>query len=86
MDILVVIEGANGAIHRISKEALAGAQALGKDINQKISVLTFGKDSTHLAKEAAGFNVNEVILVEDDNLNTYTADAVAETIKQVVEK
>ena len=36
MDILIVLEGANGAIHRISKEALTAAQALGKDINQKI--------------------------------------------------
>ena len=86
MDILVVLEGANGAIHRISKEALVAAQALGKDINQKVSVLAFGKDSVNLSKEASGFNVNEVILVEDDNLNSYSADAYAETIKQVVEK
>jgi electron transfer flavoprotein alpha subunit len=86
MDILVVLEGANGAIHRISKEALAAAQALGKDINQKVSVLAFGKDSENLSKEASGFNVNEVILVQDDNLNSYSADAYAETIKQVVEK
>ncbi len=86
MDILVVLEGANGAIHRISKEALVAAQALGKDINQKVSVLAFGKNSNNLSKEAAGFNVNEVILVEYDNFNSYSADAYAETIKQVVEK
>ena len=86
MDILVVLEGANGTIHRISKEALAAAQALGKDINQNVSVLAFGKDSDNLSKEASNFNVNEVILVEDDNLNSYSADAYAETIKQVVEK
>jgi len=86
MDILVVLEGANGAIHRISKEAVAAAQALGKDINQKVSVLAFGKDSDNLSKEASGFNVDEVILVEDENLNNYSADAYAETIKQVVEK
>jgi electron transfer flavoprotein alpha subunit len=86
MDILVVLEGANGAIHRISKEALAAAQALGKDVNQKISVLAFGKNADNLSKEASGFNVNEVILVEDDNLNNYSADAYAETIIQVVEK
>jgi electron transfer flavoprotein alpha subunit len=86
MDILVVLEGANGAIHRISKEALVAAQALGKDINQKVSVLVFGKNSNNLSKEASGFNVNEVILVKDDNLNSYSADAYAETIKQVVEK
>ena len=86
MDILVVLEGANGAIHRISKEALAAAQALGKDINQKVSVLAFGKNSDNLSKEASSFNVDEVILIEDDNLNSYSADAYAETIKQVVEK
>lgn len=86
MDILVVLEGANGAIHRISKEAVVAAQALGKDINQKVSVLVFGKNSDNLSKEASSFNVAEVILVEDDNLNSYSADAYAETIKQVVEK
>jgi len=86
MDILVVLEGASGAIHRISKEAITAAQAFGKDINQKVSVLAFGKDSNNLSKEASGFNVDEVILVEDDNLNSYSADAYAETIKQVVEK
>lgn len=86
MDILVVLEGANGAIHRISKEALVAAQALGKDINQKVSVLAFGKDSDNLSKEASNFNVNEVILVKDDILNSYSADTYAETIKQVIEK
>lgn len=86
MDILVVLEGANGAIHRISKEALVAAQALGKDINQKVSVLAFGKNSDNLSKEASSFNVDEVILIKDDNLNSYSADAYAETIKQVVEK
>ena len=55
MDILVVLEGANGAIHRISKEALAAAQALGKDLNQKVSVLAFGKNADNLAKEASSF-------------------------------
>ena len=86
MDILVVLEGANGAIHRISKEALVAAQALGKGINQKVSVLAFGKDADNLVKEASAFNVNEVLVVKDDNLNSYSADAYAETIKQVVEK
>ena len=85
MDILVVLEGANGAIHRISKEALAAAQALGKDNNQKVSVLAFGKDSDNLSKEASSFNIDEILIAKDDNLNTYSADAYAETIKQVVE-
>jgi len=86
MDILVILEGANGAIHRISKEAMAAAQALGKDLNQKISVLAFGSNSDNLAKEAAGFKVDEVIQVNDEKLNSYSADAYAETVKQIIEK
>ena len=86
MDILVVLEGANGAIHRISKEAIAAAQAFGKEFNQKVSVLSFGQDSDNLSKEASSFNVDEVLFVNDENLNNYSADAYAETIKQVVEK
>ena len=86
MDILVVLEGANGAIHRNSLEAITAAQALGKDVNQKLSVLVFGKDAGNLAKEASGFKVDEVLLVEDENLNSYSADGYAEIIKQIVEK
>jgi electron transfer flavoprotein alpha subunit len=86
MDILVILEGANGAIHRISKEVVAAAQALGKDLDQKVSVLAFGKNSDNLSKQAASFKVDEVLLVEDDNLKSYSADAYAETIRQIIEK
>ncbi len=86
MNILVILEGANGAIHRISKEAVAAAQALGKDLNQKVGALVFGKNSDNLAKEAAGFKVDEVIQVKDEKLNSYSADAYAETVKQIIEK
>lgn len=86
MDILVVLEGANGAIHRISKEALAAGQALAKELEQQVSVLAFGDAAQAMAKEAGGFNVAEVLTVEDVNLATYSADGFAETIKQVVEQ
>lgn len=86
MDILVVLEGANGAIHRISKEALAAAQALGKDLNHKVSILAFGQNADDLAKEAAGFEAEEILLINNDSLNGYSAEGYAEAIKQVVQK
>ncbi len=86
MEILVILEGANGAIHRISKEAITAAQALGKDINQQVSVLTFGNDSENIANEASNYNIDEVTLVKDEQLNNYSAAAYAETIKQVIEQ
>jgi electron transfer flavoprotein alpha subunit len=86
MDILVVLEGANGAIHRISKETLTAAQALGKNLGQKVSILAFGKDGDALAKEASAFEVDDILLVNEEKLNSYSADSYAEVIKQVVEK
>lgn len=84
MDILVVLEGAHGAIHRISKEAITAAQALGKDLNQEVSILVFGSDADAMAKEASGFDAEEVLLINNDNLNSYSADGYAGAIKQVV--
>jgi len=86
MNILVVLEGANGTIHRISKEALAAAQALGKELGQTVSILAFGNNADNLAKEASGFQAEEVLLINDDKLNNYSADGYAEAIKQMVEK
>ena len=86
MDILVVLEGANGAIHRISKEALAAAQLLSKDLEQKISILAFGQNAEQLANEATGFDAEEVVLINDEKLNSYSADGYADAVKQIVEK
>jgi len=86
MDILVILESANGAIHRISKEAISAAQVMGKELNQKLSVLAFGKDAENIAQEAAGFAVDEVIIVKNEKLNNYSADSYTETIKQIIEQ
>jgi len=86
MDILIILEGANGAIHRVSKEAISAAQAIGGELNHKLSLLTFGKDAGNLAREAAGFAVDEVIIVNNDELNNYSADSYTETIKQIIEQ
>lgn len=84
MDILVILEGANGSIHRISNEALAGAQALSKDLNQKVSILAFGNNANDLAKEASGYDTEEILAINNDNLNNYSADGYAEAIAQVI--
>lgn len=86
MDILVVLEGVNGAIHRISKETLVAAQALGKDLGQQVSILAFGNNADHLAKEASGIEAEEVLMVNNDNLNNYSADGYAEAIVQIIDK
>jgi len=43
MDILIVLESNNGSLHRMSKEAIVGAQSFVKEQGLSISALAIGK-------------------------------------------
>ena len=72
MDILVVLEDKNGRIHRMSLEAIAGAQQIGSECGLSIGILAFGKNASALgdykctAKQAYGVT-DEGILQNDIN-------------------
>ena len=44
MSILVVIEQSDGGVHRMSREAIAAGQALGRDLDLPVSALLLGND------------------------------------------
>ena len=50
MSVFVIIEQSNGAIHRMSWEALAGGQAMGRDLGLPVSVVLMGEDVSGLAE------------------------------------
>lgn len=84
MEILVVCEDQKGTIHRLSREAIGEAQAIGSATGMKVAVLTLGKNAAKLAEQAAQFNVGEVLVLEHDLLNSYTADGYSTAIAQVL--
>ena len=81
MEILIVLEDNHGSLHRMSKEAIAGAQKIGGSV----SALAIGSNAESLATELSGTDLTEVITVNHDLVSSYNADGYAEVVKQVVE-
>ena len=68
MKILVYIQQDEGKINSVSLEALKGAQDIAAQTNGTVSALSFNAD---VCSQLAGYDVAEVLVVEDDNLNTF---------------
>jgi len=85
MKILVITEQRQGKWNNASFETLAAAQQIAKDIASTVSALVIGKSIAAFADELAAKNVAEVLKVEHDLLETYTADGYCAALKQVIE-
>ena len=78
--ILVVAEQRDGALNRASWEAVAAAQQMGGPV--KLVVLGAGVAAT--AGELAAADVAEVIALEHDALNAYTADGFVQALAALI--
>jgi electron transfer flavoprotein alpha subunit len=85
MKILVVTEHRQGKWNNTSFETLAAAQQIAKDTSSTVSGLVIGKSVSGLADELATKNIAEVLLVEHDLLDAYTADGYCVALQQVIE-
>lgn len=84
--ILVFIEHKNCVLNKVSLEAIAAAQSIGKDLNLKVAaVLPCDKDCD-LAQEIAQYNLEKVIVAKNDKLNIYTPDAYADAWTEIINK
>ena len=84
MNILVVLEDSNGAIHRMSLEAIVAAQEISSTLKSKITVLAMGKNADSLALEASEYEVNEILKINSSSLNSYSSDGYAIAIEQII--
>jgi electron transfer flavoprotein alpha subunit len=82
--ILVITEQRQGQWNSISWETLAAAQQIAQGTSSTVSGLVIGKGVTSLADQLAAKNVQEVLLVEHDRLEAYTADAYCMALSQVI--
>ena len=80
MDILVVLEDNRGSLHRMSKEAIAGAQKMGGSI----SALAIGVNADAMAGELSGVDITEVITINHDLVSSYNADGYSVVVSQVI--
>ena len=80
MNILVVLEDNQGSLHRLSREAVAGAQKLGG----LVTALAIGKNAGSLASELSSYELEDILTVEHDLLSSYSADGYSEVVTQVI--
>ena len=80
MNILVIMEHKNGMMHRMSKEAIAGAQNIGGNI----TALVIGENSDSVADELSSFQIEKTLLVTNEKVTSYNVDGYKEIILQVV--
>ncbi len=85
MKILVVTELQQGKWNNTSFETLAAAQQIAKGTSSAVSALVIGKGVSAFANELASKNVAEVLSIEHDLLEAYTADGYCAALKQVIE-
>lgn len=84
MDILVVLENSLGKLHRMSIEAIAAAQALGEEMDLSVGALAYGANASGIAETASKYDIEEVLVVNDNLLNEYTSDGYAEAVIQII--
>lgn len=85
MKILLITEQHDAQWNRVSFETLAAAQEIAKQTNGAVFGVVIGKGVAALADELAGYQLAEVLLVENDLLEKYTPDGFSIALRQVIE-
>jgi electron transfer flavoprotein alpha subunit len=84
--ILVFIEHKDCVLNRVSLEAVAAAQAIGKDLGLPVTaVIPCSKDCA-LAQELSGYALEKVIVAKNDKLGTYTPDGYADAWEDIIKR
>ncbi|HEY6465724.1 MAG TPA: electron transfer flavoprotein subunit alpha/FixB family protein [Candidatus Acidoferrales bacterium] len=85
MKILLISEQREGKWNGTTFETLAAAQQIAQQTQSSVSGVVIGKGVGSLADELAGYQLDEVSLVEHDLLEKYTPDGFSIALKQVIE-
>ena len=80
MDVLVILEESQGSLHRLSREAIAGAQKLGSSV----AALAIGENADTLASELSSYDLEVVFTAKHELLSSYSADGYFETVIQLI--
>src|ERR1700675_697246 len=85
MKILLITEQRDAKWNKVSFETLAAAQQIAGQAKATLSGVVVGKGVAALADEFAGYQQDEVLLVEHDLLEQYTPDGYSIALRQVIE-
>jgi electron transfer flavoprotein alpha subunit len=85
MKILLITEQREGKWANVSFETLFAAQQIVRQTGGSLTAVVIGKGVAPLAGELAGFQLDEVLLLEHDLLEKYTPDGFAIALRQSIE-
>jgi electron transfer flavoprotein alpha subunit len=85
MKILVITEQREAKWNKVSFETLAAAQQIAQQTKGTLAGVIIGKGVAGLADELAGWQLDEVLLVEHQLLEKYTPDGFSLALRQVIE-
>jgi electron transfer flavoprotein alpha subunit len=80
--IMVVAEQREGKLNRVSLETLAAAQAIAQETGWTVALVLPGHQTSALAQELAGYQVEKVYDLEGASLEVYTSDAYVHALKE----
>jgi electron transfer flavoprotein alpha subunit len=84
--ILLITEQRAGKWNKASFETLAAAQQIAQQAKATLSAVVIGKGVQALADELAGYQLDQVLVVEHNLLAEYTPDAFTIALRQVIER
>jgi electron transfer flavoprotein alpha subunit len=85
MKILLITEQLEAQWNKTSFETLTAAQQIAQQAKGSLTGVVIGKGVAALADDLAGYQIEEVLLVEHDLLEKYTPDGFSIALKQVIE-
>jgi len=85
MKILAITEQRDAKWNKVSFEIIAAAQQVAEQTKSTVTAVVIGKGVAALADELAGYQLDEVLLVEHDLLQNYTPDGFSIALKQIIE-
>jgi electron transfer flavoprotein alpha subunit len=86
MKTLLITEQREGKWNKVSFESLAAAQQIAAQAKGSVSGVVIGQGVAALANELAGYQLEEVLLVENALLEKYTPDGFSIALKQIIEQ
>ena len=73
--IWILAQLKDGALHRMAREAITAGQALADAVGGSVSVVVLGSGADGAAQEAAGYDLESVLVIDHPSLADYTPGA-----------
>lgn len=83
-NVLVILQQRDGKLHRMSREAIHGAQKLAEQVGGKAEAVLLGQGLDGLAAEVAGRDLAAVHVLDDARLAAYTPGGYVGALEALV--